>query len=419
MITRRALLGGALALQGAAAPADPQRAEALVGAIASLARYISTVLITPDGKGRADYDLVTGQWFEYEPHWHTGQQILALVQAHRITRDDALLSAARRAGDWWISTAFAPPHPLAGLVDAYHGDRIGRLINFTTISDGTPGLFALTRATGDRRYADAATRAGAWLYRHTRVPGADQLFYNFIDPDTGAVVTEYSPHHPNIASPSATQVARPNIEGFLFLDMHRHTRDPRWRARFIAQAEGALRWQNESGLWMAFEPNDAATGKVHPRFNVWNAEALLEAYGVTGDRRFLDAALRTGLFMARVQDRHGAIYYDLTEDARWTTASITGSAVAFSAMLWMRLRAHGVGDALTPHIERALAWLMANRFADDHPDPNLRGAALETRLRHVDGAARLVVRDIATAFALRCLAMAANEAHGRDINRGA
>ncbi|MDX2238223.1 MAG: hypothetical protein NW203_11730 [Hyphomonadaceae bacterium] len=419
MISRRALMGGALALQGAAAPAHPQAAQMRADVIASLARTVATALIGPDGKGRADYDLLTGQWFDYEPHWHTGQQILALTQAWRITHDDALLAAARRAGDWWIGTAFAPPHPLAGLVNAYHGDRIGRLINFTTISDGTPGLFALSRVTGDPRYADAATCAGAWLYRRTRVPDADQLFYNFIDPQNGMVITDYSPHHPDAAPPSVTQVARPNIEGFLFLDMHRHTRDPRWRARFIAQAEGALRWQDENGLWMAFEPNDAATGKVHPRFNVWNAEALLEAYGVTGDRRFLDAALRTGLFMARVQDRHGAIYYDLTEDARWTSASITGSAVAFSAMLWMRLRAHGAGDALTPNIERALAWLMANRFAEDHPDPNLRGAALETRLRHVDGAARLVVRDIATSFALRCLVMAEDEAQGRDINRGA
>jgi rhamnogalacturonyl hydrolase YesR len=414
---RRDVLRGAAAL-GVAGPAQAQdtRLVEIKTALRSAGSYAANVLITPEGKGRADYDMVTGQWHEYEPHWHTGQQILGLLQAWRITREPSFLEAARRGGDWWISTEFRAPHTLAGLVNAYHGDHVGPLINFTTISDGSAGLFALSHATGDRRYADCATRSGAWLYANTRVPGADQLFYNMIDPATGRVITNFSPHHRDVAQPSTTQVARPNIEGSLFLDMHRHTRRRVWRERFIAQAQGALRWQRENGLWMDFEPNDATNGQVHPRFNIWNAEALLEAYGATRDPAFLGGALRTGRFMARVQDRRGAIYYDLQQDGTWSQASLTGSAVAFAAMLWMRLRAHGVGDEFTPNIDRALAWVMANRFAEDHPDASVRGAILETRLRTVDGRVRVLMRDIATAFGLRFLAMAHDELSGLNIN---
>jgi rhamnogalacturonyl hydrolase YesR len=397
-------------------PVVQDRRTEIEAALRAAGAHAANVLITPEGKGRADYDLLTGEWREYEPHWHTGQQILGLLQAWRITGEPTFLAAAQRGGDWWVSTEFQPPHPLAGLVNAYHGDHVGPLINFTTISDGSAGLFALSRATRMRRYADCATRSGAWLYANTRVPGADQLFYNMIDPATGRVITDYSPHHRDVTMPSVTQTARPNIEGSLFLDMYRHTRNRVWRDRFVAQAQGALRWQRANGLWMDFEPNDSATGQVHPRFNIWNAEALLEAHAQTRDTQFLEGALRTGRFMARVQDRRGAIYYDLNEDGSWTLASITGSAVAFAAMLWMRLRAHGVGDEFTPNIERALDWVLANRFNEDHPDVNLRGAVLETRVRVVEGRTRALIRDIATAFGLRFLAMAHDEMSGRNIN---
>lgn len=437
----RALLAGAVLAPGHAAAAQGQPApapalspatapEAASGraalqaaireALRSVGLYVADVLVTPSGMGRSDYDLMAGVWRDYEPHWHTGQQIWGLVEAWRITGEPQLLDAARRAGGWWIGTEFQSPHPLAGLVNAWHGDRIGRLINFTTISDGTPGLFALSRATGDARYADSATRSGQWLWQNTRVPetvpGGMSLFYNFIDPDSGKVITDHSPTHPDVASPSITQTARPNIEGFLFKDMCLHTGEPVWCERFIAQARAALARQDETGLWMAFEPNNPATGDVHPRFNIWNAEALLEAWTLTGEQAFLDGAARTGRFMASVQRPDGTIFYNLKSDGTFRRDSITGSATAFAGILWLRLRAAGVSGFDAP-IERSTRWVLANRFPQTHPDPNLRGAVLETRVRVVDGVTRIAIRDIASAFALRFLAMAHDDLSGVDINQ--
>lgn len=393
---------------------------AIASALKDIGTHVATVLITPSGKGRADYDLMTGAWLEYEPHWHTGQQIWGLLHAHRITGERRFLRAAVRAGRWWTGTEFKAPHPLAGLVNAYHGDHIGPLINFTTISDGTPGLFALSRATGDPRYADTATRSGRWLWANTRVPdsvsGGEGLFYNFIDPETAQIITARSPTHPGVARPSVTQVARPNIEGFLFKDMCAHTGERLWCERFTAQAHAALARQDDMGLWMAFEPNNPETGDVHPRFNIWNAEALLEAYALTGDRAFLEGAARTARFMARVQRPDGAIHYNLKRDATFRRDSITGSATAFAGILWLRLKDHGFSE-FQPNIDRSLAWVLANRFPLDHPDPNLRGAVLETRVRVVDGKTRIAMRDIASAFSLRFLAMMHEDLSGKDVNR--
>lgn len=389
-------------------------------ALSSIGRYVGNVLITPSGMGRSDYDLMIGQWRDYEPHWHTGQHVWGLVEAWRITGDGGLLRAARRGGNWWAGTEFKSPHPLAGLVNAWHGDHIGPLINFTTISDGTPGLFALSRATGERRFASTAARSGDWLWRNTRVPetvsGGEGLFYNFINPDTGRVITDFSPTHRGVTNPTITQTARPNMEGSLFKDMCLFTGEQIWCDRFIAQARAALARQGANGLWMDFEPNNPATGDVHPRFNIWNAEALMEAFTLTGDRAFLEGAARTGRFMASVQRPDGAIFYNLKSDGTFRRDSITGSATAFSGILWLRLRDAGVSGFDT-NIERSLAWVLTNRFPANHPDPNLRGAVLETRVRVVDGATRIAIRDIASAFSLRFLAMAHDDLSGKDVNQ--
>ncbi len=392
---------------------------AIRAALSSVGGYVANLLVTPSGKGRADYDLMSGRWLEYEPHWHTGQQIWGLVEAWRITGDAKLLRAARRGGNWWTGTQFQAPHPLAGLVNAYRGDHIGPLINFTTISDGTAGLFALSRATDDTRFGDVATKSGQWLWTHTRVPetiiGGDGLFYNFIDPANGQVITTFSPTHKGVANPKITQTARPNIEGSLFKDMCQHTREQLWCDRFITHIRAALARQNAQGLWMDFDPNNPDTGDVHPRFNIWNAEALLEAYALTNDRTFLDGAARTARFMASVQRPDGAIYYNLKTDGYFRRDSITGSATAFAGILWLRLRDYGV-EGFDANIERSLIWVLANRFPKDHPDMNLRGAVLEARVRVVDGNTRIAIRDIASAFALRFLAMSHDDLSGANVN---
>lgn len=389
-----------------AAPApDRDHAERakIEAAIGAGARYAGTVLLDAEGAARGDYDAVRGVWHPYEVMWHTGQLIEGLVAAYRVTGDDATLMAARRAGNWWVAQAFPDGHPLAGMVNARHGGAHGDLINFTTLSDGTPGLYSLSRITGDRRYADVATRAGAWTLERLYLE-SEGLIYNFVDPATGTVLTDRSPHHPDVRDPRLEQVARPSAEGFLYLDMYRHTREPLFLRAFLRLADELVERQGQHGFWMDFEPNDPATGKIHPRFNLWYAEALIEGYVETGERRYFDAALRTLRATARMQADDGALHYDTYLDGRRNLESVTGSAVAFAGLLWLRASQLGAGAEFDTPIARALAFVLNNRFPTTHADENLAGGFLETWVKRRPHGTEIQVRDIATAFALRFLA---------------
>jgi beta-glucuronidase len=384
-------------------PGSAERAAAVDAALADGARYAALQLIDAQGMARGDYDLVRGTWHSYEAAWHTGQLIWGLVEVARVSGDDTHLVAARRAGEWWIAQQFPEGHPLAGMLNARHGGPHGDLINFTTLSDGTPGLFTLSRATGDPRYADVARAAGDFTLARMQVPG-ETLIYNILDPATASVWTDKSPHHPNANPATLTQVARPNIEGFLYLDMYRHSGERRYLDAFLRLADGAVARQHANGFWMDFEPNDPERGKLHPRFNLWYAEALLEAYVETRQRRYLDAALATLRATAALQARDGTLYYDSFIDGRIEQDSLTGSAVAFAGLLWLRASELAQTREFDPAIERSVRWLLVNRFPLSHPDPNLAGAFLETWSKRREHGIELLVRDISTAFALRFLA---------------
>ncbi len=416
------------AAQQRAAAEQADRKGQVRTALIQIADYASRVLMTEEGRGRADYNIVSGQWINYEDHWHTGQLIWGLLEAGQVLNRPDLIASARRGGDWWVSTEFPDGHPLAGLVAAAHGDKLGDLINWTTISDGTPGLYALSRVTGDSRYADTATRSGRWLWANTRVPdtisGGDGLFYNIINPATGMVYRDWDVHtqgavrDPERAAREAiavTRVARPNIEGFLFQDMCRHTGETLWCERYLAQADSLLARQHDSGLWLQFEPNVEDGSQIHPRFNIWNAEALLQAYEISGNRKYLEGAAKTARWAQRVMQRDGTIHYRTSIDGRTNRAEVTGSAVAFNGILMLRLKAYGYSE-FDPTVTLFADWLLRNRFAANHPDPNLAGAVINTRQAMRGGTLELENRDVGSTFALRFLSLYLRDLDGQDVN---
>ncbi len=46
-----------------------------------------------------------------------------------------------------------------------------------------------------------------------------------------------------------------------------------------------------------------------------------------------------------------------------------------------------------------------NRFSTEHPDPNLRGAVVNTRMRFRKGEMWMTQRDVGTSFGLRFLSI--------------
>ncbi|RME95757.1 MAG: hypothetical protein D6772_12760, partial [Bacteroidetes bacterium] len=184
---------------------------------------------------------------------------------------------------------------------------------------------------------------------------------------------------------------------------------------FLEVCDGLVDRQSENGWWMDFEPNDKRTGKVHARFNTWNAEALLEAYDLSGDKKYLQAALRTGEALARIQQDNGVIFYQSYTDGNHDRRSPCGSGTSFAGILWLRLHELGAAD-FADNIRRALDFTLANQFPLDHPDPNLAGAYLEIRQKASSKSPRLKVifRDISTSFGLRFLSAVHEHAFGDD-----
>jgi len=260
----------------------------------------------------------------------------------------------------------------------------------------------LSEATGDKRYADVPTRAGEWM--RTRMYNAEyRFFYDCVDPQTGEVYKEHSPFWPDKNKQTIFDVARPNNEGSLFNDMYGYTHDKRYKTMFIDLCESLLEYEDSLGLWMDFVPNSKKENSFHPRFNLWYAESLLEGYALTNDRRYLEGALRTARTHARFQQKDGTFYYQNYLDGTSNKNSICGSAVAFSGIVWLRLLQYGVGEEFRENIERSVRWILVNRYASDHPDRNLAGAVLETRVRGKKSRLWLTQRDISTSFGVRFL----------------
>jgi len=373
----------------------------ILRAVNSTATYASDVLMDAKGKSRCDYELMEGKWYDYEPPWHTGQLIYALVEAFQVTRNQKYLDAAKRGGDWWTGMQIKDHPTLNGMVRAIHGDGLEYIV-FATISDGTAGLFRLYDVTGDKRYAEVPTSAGNWMMARMYNP-EHRVFYDCVDPVTGEVLKERSPFWRDKTHQTIYDVARPNNEGSLFKDMYLFTREERHKKMFVELCESLLHYQDAYGLWMAFVPNDARDSSFHPRFNLWYAESLLEGYELTKDRRYLEAAVRTARTYAKFQQKDGTFYYTNYLNGSSNKNSLCGSATAFCGILWLRLVHYGVGEEFRGNIDRSLKWILKNRYAPDHPDRNLAGAVLETRVRSKNSRIWLTQRDISTSFGLRFL----------------
>ncbi|MCD8262490.1 MAG: glycoside hydrolase family 127 protein [Bacteroides sp.] len=385
------------------AQSSPIRNE-LLKAMNECTDYAVNILLDEEGKSRCDYNLVRGEWFPYEEPWHTGQIILGLVDVYEITRNETALAAARRAGDWWIGMEIKDHPKLKGMVAATHGDVVGNnQIVFATISDGTHGIYELSRVTGDQKYARVATGAATRMLENMYYP-EEGVCYDLVDLATGEILKQDSPFHWDKEIQSLEDVSRPNTEGSPFKDAYLFTKEERFKEAHLLLCNSLIEKQNKDGIWMDYMPNHKKVSSFHPRFNLWYAESLLEAYELTGDKKYLEAAAKTARTYAKAQRADGTLYYDNYTDGKPSDkGSVYGSAIAFAGILWIRLAEYGY-DEFIPHYEKSIAWILKNQYAMDHPDPNLRGAVVNTRMHHRKGEVWLTQRDVGTSFGLRFMA---------------
>jgi rhamnogalacturonyl hydrolase YesR len=324
------------------------------------------------------------------------------VEAYRITGKKKYLEDAKRAGNWWTGLEIKGHGKLDGMLRAIHGNGIDRIV-FSTVSDGSNGIFELWRETREDRYAAVATRAGEWMLNNMYLP-IEGMFYDMVDPASGEVEKTFSLFWPERKNQVLNDVARPNNEGYLFRDMYEFTHNEKYKKVFLRLCESLVEKQGPEGLWMDFTPNDKETGMFHPRFNLWYAESLIRGFEMTGDKRYLEAARRTLAFYTRFQKKNGTIYYENFLNGTTNDNSPSGSTVAFAGLLWIQLLKHGAGEEFRDNVEKSFAWIMENRFSPDHPDRNVARAVNNLRSRNKGGKTWFVQRDVGTSFGLRFLA---------------
>jgi uncharacterized protein YyaL (SSP411 family) len=372
-------------------------------ALRSGGKYLVTTLLDDEGKSRCDYNLSVSRWEPFEVPWHTGQAINAMVNTSQILRDKDLLAKAVQSGNWWISLEIKDHPKLNGMIKSIHGADMGETIVYSTCTDGTPGLFELTKATGDRKFAEIAGKAGIWLHSNMWDP-VSGLSYDCVNPVTGEVMKTWSAFWKDKKVQTLTDVARPNVEGFLFLDMYRYTGKEEYKKWFMDQLDILVKTQGPDGLWMDFTPNNKAESSVHPRFNLWYAEALMKGFELTGKASCLEAALKVARFYQSIQTEDGTIYYkNYTNGKKPGTESVCGSAVSLAGIVWLQLIKAGKGEEFIPSVEKSAKWIFNNRFSEQHADPNLRGAFVDTRQSSKKGVITIINRDLGTIFGLRFL----------------
>ncbi|MDR1632971.1 MAG: hypothetical protein LBR97_08900 [Dysgonamonadaceae bacterium] len=383
--------------------AQTPEADELLKAINECIDYASNVLLDDDGKSRCDYNTIDGKWYPYEEPWHTGQLILGLLEGYKVSGNKRALAAAKRAGDWWINLEIKDNPRFKGMVAATHGDVIGNdCIVFATTSDGLPGVYELSRVTGDMKYAKVAVSSSRWLLENMYYPEKG-VCYDLVDLKTGEVVKENSPFYKDKESQTLEDVSRPNTEGSPFKDAYEFTHERKFKDAHILLCNSLIEKQDKDGIWMRYMPNHQEDASFHPRFNLWYAESLLEAYELTKDRKYLEAAAITARTYMKAQKKDGTIYYvNYTDGKPSDKGSICGSAVAFAGIVWIRLAGYGYPEFL-PAVERSVHWILNNRYAVDHSDPNLRSGVVNTRMRMKNGSIWLTHRDVGTSFGLRFL----------------
>lgn len=399
-----ALCLGAMCLPSLRVQAQVAKPD-VMKAIDECAAYIANTIIDDKGRSRCDYNLTEGKWYDYEVPWHTGQAIYALLEAYKKTNNKHYLEAAERGGKWWISMEIKGRPELKGMVAAIHGDVLGQdYAVFATVSDGTPGIYELSRVTKNPVYAKVATNAAKWMMENMYYP-EQGVCYDVIDLRTGKVLKDHSPFWDGKQSQTLFDVSRPNTEGWIFADAYEFSKDEKFKQAHINLSNSLIDKQGPEGVWMQFMPNSVEEHSFHPRFSLWYAESLVHTYRMTGDRKYLEAAARTARVFAKAQTNDGTIFYENFLNGRKPDkGSITGSSVSLAGILWMELSDYGFKE-FDANIQKSASWIIKNRYAVNHPDPNLRGAIVETRTRfNKEGKAWLTNRDIGTSFALRFLA---------------
>jgi uncharacterized protein YyaL (SSP411 family) len=132
---------------------------------------------------------------------------------------------------------------------------------------------------------------------------------------------------------------------------------------------------------------------------------MLTAYDITGQEKYLGAAVRAAQWYIENNNLDGGYYYNITKTGgKHLSFDFCTSAVGCAVIMWTDLYKRTGDEKYRSEIETSLGFLLRAQFSQDVEDPNIKGAFFEGYLPP-DGTLcpGFYFRDIATVFATRAM----------------
>jgi hypothetical protein len=338
------------------------------------------------GALRGEYSAARRQWSFFCPIWHTGQAIKALVWAGQALHEESLIAAAKfSAGFIGAERVSSQDDPDYGLIFGFE-DKGGE-VNTSAVLECLDGLFVLSDATREGRYAEWALAAVAWVARKAWL--GDGLFRDAYDVQS----RQFMPPPWGGDKPG-----RPLMENAIFLKAWRRTQNPRYRTIFYTVADRLLKDEEPAGNWINYPPCNPRNGNIHPRQAFWWGYPMLDAYRDSRDRKYLACAARAGEWYLNAMRADGGLFRGTFRDFRTDSFGHATSGIACAALLWHELWKETGESRWLAAIQKALNHCMKMQFREVQ-DPNLAGAILE-KVQPPDGTDRSPyhLRDLGTIF---------------------
>ncbi|MFA6291174.1 MAG: hypothetical protein WC637_05295 [Victivallales bacterium] len=341
------------------------------------------------GAVKGEYPAATRQWAFFCPVWHTGQAVKALSMAYGDLNEEKFLDSAKAGADFLVANSIPSGRPEESLILAYedHYDKV----NTSAIMECMDGLLWLNRYTADS-YRELFLKSSEWLVSKSWLRGKG-LFLDLYDPVKNAFMEKaYGGHE-----------GRPLLDDGILLKAYKLSGNKIFKDAFFETAERLLKDEYPEGNWINYCPCSSDKGIIHPRQAYWWGYPMFQAYGESGDKRYLDCALRSCRWYAKAQRMDGGIirgtYLDFNTDS---FGHATSGAAASMIMFCEAIRVTKSDEFIQP-LARALNYCMRMQFVNPE-DKNLRGAILE-KVLYPDGTDRIPyhIRDLGTIFFIQAV----------------
>lgn len=338
-----------------------------------------------------EYTQAGQYWWFLCPVWHTGQAVVALVRAAETLNEPALLDAARYSADFIMRNRETNEgHDDFGMILAY--EDYADMVNVSAINESLVGLLAISEATGDKSYFDAARDAARWVVRKA------------YDAENKMLRDVYSPASREFKYDTAFGAkGRPLADDAVLLTIGTKCGDEEMLNAFWRILERLIQDEGPPGNWIDYSPCNREIGNIHPRHAYWWGMPFLDAYAVSGDVRYLDVAIRAGQWYVKAMRRDGGLFRHTYSDFGTPSFGHATSGVACAIILLTRLwQVTGKAEWIEP-VARGLKFCMQMQMTNP-ADPNLVGAIIE-KVNQPDGTDRspYVARDLGSIFFIRAV----------------